>query len=144
MKSCYQHKLCVLLGALAAGVLFFILLATGVLTLEPASAIARSFFALAAAFSLLGGLVLPCAVLHGERTPALAYAWACCGCLAGAGAIGGLLTALGAFLVASSQILVNLGAALSVLFLTMMLSGLLCLAGKYATARFCCCGQREG
>lgn len=144
MKSCYQHKLCVLLGALAAGVLFFILLSTGVLTLAPASTAAQVFFALAAAFSLLGGLVLPCAVLHGERTPAMAYAWACCGCLAGAGAIGGLLTALGAFLVASSQILVNLGAALSVLFLTMLLGGLLCLAGKYATARFCCCGQREG
>lgn len=143
MRSCCQHRRSVLLGALASGVLFFLLLSAGVLTLAPASAPARAFFALAAAFSLLGGLALTCGVLHGERTPALAYAWLCWGRMAGAGVLGGALTALGGFLTASSQVLVHLAAALSVLFLTVMLGGLLGLLGQYATARFCCCGRRE-
>lgn len=144
MRSCFLQKLCLVLGALGAAVLMLILLVTGVLALSPASSAARLFFTTAAVFSLLGGLALVCGTLHGERTPALAYAWLCWGREIGAGILGGVLTALVFSLTASSQALVHVGAALSVFFLTLMLGSLLGFAGKYAAARFCCrCGRQD-
>ena len=139
MRPCYRQRLYLMLGALASGILAFALLAAGVLVLVPASTAARLFFTTAAAFSLLGGLVLTWSVLHRTRPPALAYAWFCWGRTAGTGTLGGVLTALGASLVASSQVLVHLGAAAWVFFLVLELGGLLGLVGKYAAVRFRCC-----
>lgn len=83
-------------------------------------------------------------MLCGKRTPALSYAWACWGRTAAAGALGGVLTAMGAFL-AASRVLVHLGAAAWVFFLVLELGGLLGLAGTYAAVRFrCCCKDTCG
>lgn len=144
MRPCYRERLCLALGALAAGILIFVLLAFGVLALAPETGAARLFFTAGAVFSLLGGLTLAWGMLCGKRTPALSYAWACWGRWAGAGALGGILTASGASL-ASSQVLVHLGAAAWAFFLTLELGSLLNLAGTYAAVRFrCCCNRNCG
>lgn len=144
MRPCYRERLCLALGALAAGILIFVLLAFGVVALAPETGAARLFFTAGAVFSLLGGLALACGVLCGKRTPALSYAWACWGRTAAAGALGGVLTAMGAFL-AASRVLVHLGAAAWVFFLVLELGGLLGLAGTYAAVRFrCCCKDTCG
>ena len=143
MRSCNQRMVYLVLGALGAAALVLILLFAGVLALAPGSAGAGWFFTAAGAFSLLGGLALTCGVLHGERTPALAYAWLHWGAGMGAGVLGGVLTPLAASLTASSPALVHVGAALCVFFLTVELGSLLGFLGQYATARFCCCCQEK-
>ena len=141
MRSCFPKTLSLVLGALGAAVLVLVLLESGVLSLSPGSAGAGLFFTAAGTFSLLGGLALVCGALHGERTPALAYAWLYWGRWIGTGVLGGVLTPLIFSLTASSGALVHVGTALCVCFLTVELGSLLGCAGKYATARFCCCGR---
>ena len=120
MKSCFQQTLYLVLGALAIGVLVFALLSTGVLTLEAGSNASNVFFTTAAAISALGGLALACRALRCDCSPALICAWLCSARCAGFGALGGVLTALAASLVASSAVLVNVGAALCLFFLTLL------------------------
>ena len=121
MKSCFQQTLYLVLGALAISVLVFALLSTGVLTLEAGSTASKVFFTTAAAISALGGLALACRALRCDCSPALICAWLCSARCAGLGALGGVLTALAVSLVASSAVLVNVGAALCLFFLTLLL-----------------------
>lgn len=43
MRPCYRERLCLALGALAAGILIFVLLAFGVLALAPETGAAGCF-----------------------------------------------------------------------------------------------------
>lgn len=137
MKSCFQQTLYLVLGALAIGVLVFALLSTGVLTLEAGSTASKVFFTTAAAISALGGLALACRALRCDCSPALICAWLCSARCAGLGALGGVLTALAASLVASSAVLVNVGAALCLFFLTLLLGSTVCFLQQEAAA-YCC------
>lgn len=137
MKSCFQQTLYLVLGALAIGVLVFALLSTGVLTLEAGSTASKVFFTTAAAISALGGLALACRALRCDCSPALICAWLCSARCAGVGALGGVLTALAASLVASSAVLVNVGAALCLFFLTLLLGSTVCFLQQEAAA-YCC------
>lgn len=144
MRAFYGKRLYLVLGALAAALLTWGLLAAGILLVPQGSGVARLFFTAGAAFSLSGGLLLVWSVLRSSRTPALTYAWLRWGRWAGAGALGGILTAMGAFL-AASRVLVHLGATAWVFFLVLELGGLLGLAGTYAAVRFrCCCKDTCG
>ena len=138
MRICFLKSLTLVLGGLALGILVFILLFTGVLTIVPATAIGIVFFALAAALAGGGLLALAAGILLADRTPALVDAWLCCGELAAIGAIGTLLTALITFLTVSLEVGLYIGVALTFFFLFLLLGGTVCFLRRYLTVRFNC------
>jgi len=140
MRICTLKSLALVLGGLALGVLVFILLFTGLLTLVPSSAVGIVLFALAVLLAGGGLLALVGGVLRSERTPALTDAWLCCGELAAIGAVGTVLTALLTFLTVSVEVGLYIGVALTFFFLFLFLGGVLCFLRRYLTARFkgCC------
>lgn len=140
MQFCLFKSLALVLSGLALGVLVFVLLFTGTLTVVPASALGIAFFALVAALSGGGLLALAAAVLRANRSPALADAWYCCGRLAAIGAAATVLTALLTFLTASLEIGLYIGVSLIFFFLTLLLGGLLCFLQRYVTVCFSCSG----
>ena len=138
MRICFLKSLALILGGLALGILVFLLLFTGVLTLIPSTAIGIAFFALVVILAGGGLLALAAGVLHTDRTPALADAWLCCGELAAIGAAGTLLTALITFLTVSLEVGLYIGVALVFLFLFLFLSGVICFLRRYLTVRAHC------
>ncbi|MBR5571228.1 MAG: hypothetical protein IKV99_01105 [Oscillospiraceae bacterium] len=138
MKTCLLQTLALVLGGLALGILVFLLLFTGVLTLVPAAATGLVFFALTILLAGSGLLLLVYTLLRSERSPALADAWLCCGQTAAVGAVGTVLTGLITLLTVSLEVGLYIGAALTVFFLFLLLGGLLCLARRYVTVRFGC------
>ena len=140
MRICFLKSLALVLGGLALGILVFILLFTGVLTVIPTTAAGIAFFMLTAIFAGSGLLLLAAGVLRTERTPALTDAWLCCGTTAAIGAIGTLLTALITFLTVSLEVGLYIGVALTFFFLFLFLGGIFCFLQRYLTVRSngCC------
>lgn len=138
MYVCLLKSAALVLGGLALGILVFVLLFTGVLTLVPTAASGIVFFSLLAVLSIAGLLTLTAGILHAERTPALADALLCCGELAAVGASGALLTSLITFLTVSLEVGLYLGVALTFFFLFLFLGGVICFLRRYLTARFNC------
>lgn len=138
MKPCLLQTLALVLGGLALGILVFLLLFTGVLTLTPATVPGVLFFLLAALLAGGGLLLTVYGLLRSDRTPALADAWLCCGQTAAAGALGALLTSLSTLLTTSLEVGLYIGVALVFFFLFLFFGGLICLAWRYVTARFGC------
>lgn len=136
MRICFLKSLALVLGGLALGILVFILLFTGVLTVIPTTAAGIAFFMLTAGIAGGGLLLLAAGVLCTERTPALTDAWLCCGETAAVGAIGAFLTALLTFLTASLEVGLYIGVALTVFFLFLFLGGIACFLRRYLTVRF--------
>lgn len=138
MRICLLKSLALILGGLALGILVFVLLFTGLLTLVPTAASGIVFFALVVILAGSGLLALTAGVLRADRTPALADAWICYGELAAIGAVGTLLTALITFLTVSLEVGLYIGVALVFFFLFLFLSGLICFLQRYLTVRFNC------
>jgi len=138
MKTCLLQSLALVLGGLTLAVLVFALLFTGVLALIPATVPGVIFFILTALLSGGGLILLVYGLLRAERSPALADAWLCCGQTAAIGALGALFTSLITLLTVSAEVGLFIGTALVCFFLFLFLGGLICLARRYATARFHC------
>ena len=140
MKSCILQFVSLVLGGLALGILAFVLLFTGVLTLVPTAPAGIVFFSLTTLLASGGLLVLLLAVLRAERTPALAEAWLCCGQTAAIGALGTVLTSLFTLLSVSLEVGLYIGVALVIASLFLFLGGLICFLRRYLLAR-CHCGS---
>lgn len=138
MRICSLKSLALILGGLVFGILVFILLFTGVLTIVPSAAIGIVFFTLTAVLAGIGLLTLAAGILHAERTPALTDAWLCCGELSAIGAVGALLTALITFLTVSLEVGLYIGVALTSFFLFLFLGGIVCFLRRYLIVRFNC------
>ena len=138
MRICLLKSLALIFGGLALGILVFVLLFTGLLTLVPSAASGIAFFALVVVLAGSGLLALAAGVLRADRTPALADAWLCCGELASIGAVGTLLTALITFLTVSLEVGLYIGVALIFFFLFLFLSGVICFLRRYLIVRFNC------
>jgi len=138
MRACFHQAVCLVLGALALGVLVFFLFFTGLITLVPTAVGGIVFFTLVSVIAAGAVLALTVGVLLADRTPALADAWLCCGQLALAGGIGALLTSLLTSLTVALEVGLYVGVALTVFFLAVLLGGLFCLTRRYVTARFSC------
>jgi len=137
MRFCIRQALGLVLGALLLGILVFVLLFTGLLTLVPAAASGIVFFTLASLLSGGGVLALALGVLRTERTPALTDAWLCCGEAAAISALAALLTSLLTALTVSLEVGLYLGVSLSFFFLFLFFGFLICFLRRYVTARFC-------
>lgn len=140
MKFCFRQALGLVLGALGLGVLVFLLLFTGLLTLVPTSVGGIVFFTLVSLLSGGGLLVLALGVLYAERSAALADGWICCGELAGIGALGALITSLITSLTVSLEVGLYIGTALVFAFLFLFFGAALCFLRRYVTVRFGNCG----
>ena len=140
MRSCIRQTLTLALGALALGILVFLLLFFGVLVLIPAAVGGIVFFTLVAALAGSGLLALTLGILRAERSPALADAWLCCGETAAVSALGAVLTALVTALTTSVEVGLFLGVSACVFFLTLFFGALVCFLRRYVTARFANCG----
>ena len=136
MRFCFRQALGLVLGALGLGVLVFLLLFTGLLTLVPAAAGGIVFFTIASLLSGGGLLALLLGVLRAERSPALADGWLCCGELAGIGAVGALFTSLITSLTVSLEVGLYIGTALVFAFLFLFFGAVLCFLRRYVTVRF--------
>jgi len=139
MRNCILRTLSLVLGGLALGILVFVLLFTGVLTLVPTTPLGIVFFALTTLLAGGGMLAFLLAVPRAERTPALAGAWLCCGQLSLIGALGTVLTSLITLLSVSLEVGLYIGVALVFAFLFLFLGGLICFLRRYLLAR-CHCG----
>ena len=130
MRFCFRQALGLVLGALGLGVLVFLLLFTGLLTLVPAAAGGIVFFTIASLLSGGGLLALLLGVLRAERSPALG------GGLAGIGAVGAVFTSLIASLTVSLEVGLYIGTALVFAFLFLFFGAVLCFLRRYVTVRF--------
>jgi len=138
MKTCFFQNLALLLGGLVLGILTFILLFTGILTLIPATPLGIVFFALVILLAGGGLVALSAAALHTERTRGAAEAWLCCGDLTTIGAIGTVLTGLLTLLTTSLEVGLYIGVALLFFFLFLFLGGLVCLLRRCFLINRCC------
>ena len=137
MRNCILQMLSLVLGGLALGILAFVLLFTGALTLVPTAAPGIAFFTLTTLLAGGGALAFLLTVLRSERTPALTEAWLCCGQLSLIGALGTVLTSLITLLSVSLEVGLYVGIALVFFFLVLYLGGLICFLRRYLIACFC-------
>ncbi len=139
MRFCCRQTAALLAGALALGVVVFLLLYTGAVALVPASPVGTAFFLLTAALAGGGLLALCQGVLRAQGTLALADAWLCCGELAAVGGLGALFSSLLTLVTRSLEVGLYVGTALCFFFLFLFFGGLLCFLRQYIIARFCGC-----